>query len=524
MRGYNITGVTLAIPTMLFALVLLPVLLPAPLLAAQPAAPLPEDRTPEQAQERPTADARLAVSATRCRTLRAGLDERIAAAGIGDPRHHRRPGAPWLRTDRFLQHALRSALAAGDRLAIDGILARMSALDAQALDRELQRLTPAPGIPPEQVRACRREALAALRAQLASAQTASLLLETAGAPVEDQYSESARLLGGYLFARPFLSAGARGWQDAERAAIAALEPLGPKPPMAFVPPAGAALSAVDRAHMLRTLRARHPLGWPEPTAQELAQLVHQFAPELVVDSRAAADRIGRLVGQKGQPRVLTADPVAYTDSHLVRWGGQVLLQISYTFWFTERPRTALLDPYGGPIDGIVWRVTLADDGQPLLWDSIHPCGCYHTLFLPADRALRLGALDATEEERPLVLPGPDAVAAVRLRYSPATHHVRQLEARSSSSGTGTDTGSFTYRFEPYERLLDPGPARPPFGPDGLLAGTERLERLFLWPSGIASPGAMRSSGRHAIAFLGRRHFETAELIDGLLRPVPSDQR
>ena len=52
-----------------------------------------------------------------------------------------------------------------------------------------------------------------------------------------------------------------------------------------------------------------------------------------------------------------------------------------------------------------------------------------------------------------------------------------------------------------------------YGPDGLVPGTERLERLFFWPMGIANPGAMRQWGRHATAFVGRRHFDDADLVE-----------
>ena len=52
-----------------------------------------------------------------------------------------------------------------------------------------------------------------------------------------------------------------------------------------------------------------------------------------------------------------------------------------------------------------------------------------------------------------------------------------------------------------------------FGPDGLVAGSERAERWLFWPMGIASAGAMRQWGHHATAFVGRRHFDDADLIE-----------
>jgi hypothetical protein len=33
-----------------------------------------------------------------------------------------------------------------------------------------------------------------------------------------------------------------------------------------------------------------------------------------------------------------------------------------------------------------------------------------------------------------------------------------------------------------------------------------------WPTGVSSPGAMRERGRQAIAFVGRRHFDDADLM------------
>jgi hypothetical protein len=35
----------------------------------------------------------------------------------------------------------------------------------------------------------------------------------------------------------------------------------------------------------------------------------------------------------------------------------------------------------------------------------------------------------------------------------------------------------------------------------------------LWPLGIPAPGAMRSRGHHATAFIGRRHFDDPDLIE-----------
>jgi hypothetical protein len=74
-----------------------------------------------------------------------------------------------------------------------------------------------------------------------------------------------------------------------------------------------------------------------------------------------------------------------------------------------------------------------------------------------------------------------------------------------------------YFFRPEDDLRSlvrmEGGRRGVYGSDGLIAGTERPERTLFWPMGIASAGTMRQWGRHATAFVGRRHFDDADLLE-----------
>ena len=104
-----------------------------------------------------------------------------------------------------------------------------------------------------------------------------------------------------------------------------------------------------------------------------------------------------------------------------------------------------------------------------------------------------------EDERPLV------------RLAPRTHYIDQV-----ALVRGADSVS-RYVFLDYDALrslpLAGSARRSAFGMDGLIPGTERSERFLYWPMGIASPGAMRQWGRHATAFVGRRHFDDADLLE-----------
>jgi hypothetical protein len=44
--------------------------------------------------------------------------------------------------------------------------------------------------------------------------------------------------------------------------------------------------------------------------------------------------------------------------------------------------------------------------------------------------------------------------------------------------------------------------------------------VLFWPLGIRAAGAMRQWGRHATAFVGRRHFDEALLLDRYFALAP----
>jgi hypothetical protein len=196
-----------------------------------------------------------------------------------------------------------------------------------------------------------------------------------------------------------------------------------------------------------------------------------------------------------------------------RLGNDALLQLVYTVWFPARPARFPGDPFAGRLDGVIWRVTLDRDGAPLVYDSIHPCGCYH-LFVPTARVAPRPPQDTIEEQALIVqtLPALPVGARVTLLIESGTHFLQRVlvDAPDGAAARG-------YRIASDDALrsltLPAGGTRSLFGPDGLVAGTERGERAFLWPLGIASAGAMRQWGRQPTAFIGRRHFDDADLLE-----------
>jgi hypothetical protein len=194
----------------------------------------------------------------------------------------------------------------------------------------------------------------------------------------------------------------------------------------------------------------------------------------------------------------------------------VVLQLIYQIWLPAREKTGMLDLYGGHLDSVIWRVTLSPEGTPIAFDSIHGCGCYY-LLLPGQGYRAIPPKDGAES----VL-SPKAIATIPLghrlllRLQSRTHYLQQ----TSLSGDTFEAATRSYKFHELEQLrslqMPNGTKRSLYGKDGIIDASERAERFLLWPYGVASPGAMRQWGTHAIAFIGRRHFDDPFLLENLL--------
>lgn len=448
------------------------------------------------------------------------VDLAVAEAGVGDGMAARVAGFPYLRVTRFL------ASYAGDEMA-DAQFAewmnRMIALGGQAHAIELVNLggerMEALGhalwrIAPRYAWA--GPALAECTERLAAGDfgdPARRLALRAAARVPDDYLALNRVAGLYWLTRLPFAAGIRNWHREVRDTFA--RPLDALPVAgrlaAYAPPRSA------RPPQFGPLLARasaSPLGIPELRGDDLEALFRAFAPVFVVDTAADADVPGELGwGEDGLPRVVSRRPVVYRRLSHTRYEGRALLQLNYSIWFPERPRGAGWDILGGRLDGVLWRVTLAPDGEPWVFDSIHHCGCYHQFF-PTARAGIKPQPDTLDETAfaPQTLPRIGPQSRVALRLAAGTHHLERIVI-----GTGSPATAFEYAFMDDDALrsvaLPAGGRRSVFRPDGIVPGTERGERWLFWPMGVPEPGAMRQWGRQATAFVGRRHFDDPDLLE-----------
>jgi hypothetical protein len=466
-------------------------------------------------------------AAAECHRFFDALDRTVDEAGVRDQGPHQVPGFPYLRVDRFL-----ASFSGEIQLAprFDAWVTRLARLDREARAYEIANLPQAERRRLAALAPVDRDLNAAadycrghlIGSELASPENRDRLRQQAQVP--DDYVTAWRVLGLYPITSLFVQIGISRWHREALETFAL--PLGRLPRhgrrYAWNAPAAARLAPAEVAALLRD-SAANPLDIPEPDEAQSAALFATFAPQWIVDTVDDSDLPGTpyYPAASATAAVDTSRPAVFRRLSHTRFDGKVLLQLNYIVWFPARPRTSRFDLYAGTLDGIDFRITLDSDGRPLLFDAIHNCGCYH-MFFPVAPLQARADIAGLWTEAPLVPQVLNSVGQVPvLHLASGTHYLERLDFLPEASTS-------VYHWDEYPRLRSlprqDGSRRSLFGGYGIVAGSERLERVLLWPMGIRSPGAMRQWGRHATAFVGRRHFDDPYLIERLFHPVTEKER
>ncbi len=345
-----------------------------------------------------------------------------------------------------------------------------------------------------------------------------ILLEQAKVP--DSYQDWKRIIGLYPVARYFAKIGIdrlhRELSASIKMAINDLPLNGQL--IRYRPPSSKFLSTDEIASILNSAYATgNTLGIPGLSQLHFQELTEHYAPVWEIDTRNDNDKLGVVrLDKNNHPSVDSSQPKVYTAQGYARWHGKVLLQLIYQIWLPAREKTGVFDLYGGALDSVIWRITLNPNGIPIAYDSIHGCGCYYLLF-PGEGYRAISPSDGAE---PVLSPKPitkiPSGFRLVLRLDSRSHYLQQI-AFDDNEGKNR---SVIYRYEDSGKLgslpLPDGSRRSLYGENGLIDASGRNERFLLWPYGIASPGAMREWGTHAIAFIGKRHFDDPFLFEKLL--------
>lgn len=450
------------------------------------------------------------------------LDDAVYRATVGDAEAARIPGFPYLRVNRFLASGFVPDPRAGT---FSAWVDRLQRLDRESRAKEIANL-------PGDARDERDAPFGAGAALSNEIHRCGDLLRTDdlseevrrqrladSAKVPDSYNVAKRVVGLYPLTSLFFLQGVRRLQaDIARSyerPLEAIDVVGEL--IEFRPPAaGERLVTVDVAELLQR-SSRNPMGIPEPRGRDRERLFATFAPVWEVDVNGEYDLIGTPQWKNAAfPAVDVTRPAVFRRLSHTRYAGKTLLQLNYVVWFASRPRTGAFDLLGGRMDGLIWRVTLAPDGRPLIYDAVHNCGCYH-IFFPTERVRPRAEVPGYEEPVLVAQTLPADTGPLRLRIASGTHYIQRVYAAENATN-GQD-----YLWQDYQELrslpLPQGGRRSLFRSDGIVPGTERAERWLFWPMGVAEPGAMRQWGTHAIAFVGRRHFDDPDLLERYFEPV-----
>ena len=416
-----------------------------------------------------TSDQRLAAhlesapdEARECADWVRALDAEVDAAGVRDAQYARVPDFPHLRLDRL--HASLRDRAERDDEALRTFAARLAGLDLESRRHEIRNLAALNQTARDQMLRRLLDCATHLRrAALASPQARAALL--AAARVPDDYSS------------------ARRW---EKDALAAFR--GEAAPAAnrvrFAPP----VAPLVPREVVGGILARgtlDPLGHPSLSERELGQLAAAYAPSFEVEISGDQDRFGRVrwgrAAAGGAPEVDAAQPTVYVQAAYTRYRQHVLLQLVYTIWFAA------------PLDGLVWRVTLAPDGEPLAYDSIQACGSFHAVY-PTARARPKSPPNQLDEEVFVAQPLARVAEGERpvVMIAAGTHYLRRVELVRGADSL------VRYAFRAYDELrsLPRAGAQSAgiFGREGLISGTTMRQ----WGKQATAPG---------------RHFDDADLFE-----------
>ncbi|MCL7488112.1 MAG: hypothetical protein M8357_08075 [Desulfobulbaceae bacterium] len=456
-----------------------------------------------------------------CADFFASLDMEIEKAGVLDPGVFRVRNYPYLRVDRFTASFGEDV---DDQAAFTAWVDRMQEIDREARGFELDNLPDSKIIALDPVngkdglnRAVNYCGDLLQTVDFQNADNREKLRKSISAP--DDYIPLRRFVGLYPLTSWFISYRVADWHEEVRKTFSLEPPAGWQ--TIRYSPAGQVGS--PEADQVPSETRRDPLGIPVYSPDELARLFRKWAPVWEVQTRDDHDRIGTpMWNESGDLKVDTASPLTYTLLSFTRFGKEILTQLNYIIWFPARPKENALDIYGGFLDGLNYRVTLDNNGEAILYETMHNCGCYYKAY-PTARLEVLKEIDYAEP--PLILKAPDIDPSrnfMTVAMESRTHYVQHLYSSPRASQI-EETG---YTFAHYNQLrslsYSENRRRSMFGLDSIIPGSQRLERWILWPTGVLSPGAMRQWGRHAVAFLGMRNFDDPFMLDMMFKRSKAD--
>lgn len=343
--------------------------------------------------------------------------------------------------------------------------------------------------------------------------------------IPDKYSTTMRVLGLYpIAALPVAYFTHKGYDKIRRWYDTPDSRLPVKGRLTVYAPDRAEAFSRDRVQSILA-RTKNSFGMHQLSQQDRQFLIRVYAPLIIPDIADIYDKIGTPVWKSGHIRIDTQNPAVYYYFTHAFYEKTPVLQINYTFWFTERDGEYSPWIERGPIDGLTVRVSLKPSGMPFMIDFMNNCGCYHT-FLPRKSDVRSTrprkmAVDA-------LVPSwmPEAVPFRRfgLQLNSGWHQVQHVDTFDIPGN------AMHYRLLPYEKLetlvRESGSHRSMFKENGISYDSPRIEHYIFFSMGIPEVGSMRRRGNHPTKLVGREFFDDPHIYNNnfVLSPLESMSR
>jgi hypothetical protein len=449
-----------------------------------------------------------------CRTFLTAVDRAVTAADCRDAAYYPLPDEPYLRTSRLWSGYGHRSLSGAEFTFLTGQLRH---LDHEARSAELACLetksggATVAGASGQQL-AQRSESCADRLLKKALDDPGKLRRDLAATRVPDDYRTWRRVVGLYPLVSIPVAVGVvnayaerRDWYRQDLATWLAQGNW-----QTVNPGTGLPAPATEVARHLAAAAA-NPLGVPLPDAGQSLWLARNFAPVLVQQQATPADHWGEVERTGGGIGIDPDRPLVYWYLDHLFQGTEPLLRINYVIWYPRRDGGITPWIERGRYDGLTIGVTLAADGRPLLVQSMNNCGCYHQFFPGAELPPPRPVPFAPDPLVPQALPEPAPGQRLAVYVNAGWHQVIRLAA------VDPPTAPPSYALADYRDLEQlPGPdgtIASLFDGDGLLPGSERVERWLFFSMGIPSVGSMRQRGHLPITLLGREHYDDPQLLE-----------
>ncbi len=447
------------------------------------------------------------------------LDKAVAEAGVNNAAVFRLEGFPYLRTDRFLC-GLKNRVA--NQAEKDVWVDWMRARDTRARYTEIaclpkqarQELADRAGLSPT-IAALSTHAETCAASLLSAHRSLPGFYESLSEAVQcpSEYKTTMRVAGVYpLAALPVAFLTKKAHKRMTRWLNRKTDNILPGGTwISYIPDQRYDLSTEEIKRMI--LKAsNNALSVPRPNENTQQVLATAFAPVLTQDIRGDDDRIGAIKWQEHNIIVAGDRPTMYYYFTNAFYNGQPVLQINYVVWYPARTGPGAPSIERGTLDGLTFRISLGQDGRPVMVDIMNNCGCYH-FFVPADgsvKAVRPQSL-TIDAFAPAGLPESFSGTPLNVHVNADWHQVVGLSYEPPPAK------DIPYRLVPYKSLemlpASDGTFASMFNRHGIAKNSKRIEPLLLFSMGIPKVGSMRQRSHHALKLVGKAYFSDPDLFD-----------